>query len=334
MSKNAVATIDQATKEIDTVVEECLPITSQQTQSFGQALVLAKGVKTLRNLFLTPEIKETVESMANTPLGFMTDRSPAAIESSKRTDLQPYTYDEIKECCIEAMLKGYRITNNEFNIIASRFYPAKDGKYRKIIEDERVSNFKFTHTPPLFCVEDRIEYGKPKQIQIAKVQCYASWHQDGGEVKLGYGEDKLVFKIKVNAFMGDDGVVGKALSKLFSRVLMRLEGRMVPDSDIDDSQTVDVSPGKETEDTTLGEKLSRANTNGATQTQRTTKQPQEAQPDMSNKDWEAPFIDLSDKFPIAFKMAQDAIGEPSPDNFNQFKSKVNEILDHEADAGN
>lgn len=249
-----IAVMEEATTAIDNVVKRCLPITSQQAEGFGQALVLANGVKQLREIFMSnKDIKDNVMAMANTPLGFMTDRSPAAIAASKKREKPvPYTYNEITECCIEGMMKGYRITGNEFNIIAGRFYPAKDGKFRKIIENESVANFQFAASPPLFCTEERINYGKTEIVAVAKVQCYASWLQDGKMVKLGYSdvaEDKLVFKIKVNAMMGDDGVTGKALSKLFSRVLMRLDGKIIPESTDIEERVIDIKkPQKDIND--------------------------------------------------------------------------------------
>lgn len=215
---------------IDTIVNECLPVAVQESQNFVQALTLANGIKELRQIFLDdPNIKETVEAMQNTHLGFMTDRTPAAIRKAERDGkkLKPYRYEDVAEVCIEGMLKGYRLTNNEFNIIAKRFYAAKNGKFRRIQEFDGVTDFQFTTTTPTY--EPKAQDGR----NYAKVQGYASWHMAGTLVTLGSSasaEDRLIFKIRVNNFMGEDAIVGKALSKLFSRVLMRLEGKIMPES--------------------------------------------------------------------------------------------------------
>ena len=226
--------------QIDAIVNECLPVAAMESQNFVQALTLANGIKALRHIFLTdPHIKETVESMKDTHLGFMTDRTDLAIWKSKQghgKELKPYRYEDIAEVCIEAMMKGYRITNNEFNIIASRFYPAKNGKFRRIQECEGVTDFQFTTTSPLY------EQGQ-SGIQYAKVQAFASWKKDGQLATLGSSgdtEDKLIFKIRVNKMMGEDAIVGKALSKLFSRVLMRLEGKILPESTDVSDDIIDV----------------------------------------------------------------------------------------------
>lgn len=243
--------LKQIVKSIDAVVKDCLPVMEKDAEGFQEALTIAQGMKTLREIFQTSQpIKDAIMAMANTPLGFMTDRTPAAVAASQRASrktLVPYNYNEIAECCIEAMLKGYRITNNEWNIIAGRFYPAKNGKYRKVNEMPGVSDFKFTTTPPLFDIEQRMTDGKMYPTQIAKVQCFASWKLNGVPYQIGQSvnkaEDKLVFKIRVNKGMGDDGIKGKAESKLFSKVLERLTGRIIPEStDVQEHAVIDILP--------------------------------------------------------------------------------------------
>lgn len=233
MSKELTIRPDQAIIEvgnqIDKIVNECLPVAAQENQNFVQALTLANGIKALRQIFLNdPQIQETVEAMQNTHLGFMTDRTPAAIYKAKQggKELKPYRYEEVAEVVIEGMLKGYRISNNEFNMLVGRFYAAKNGKFRRIQECEGVTDFQFTTTSPAY---EPIQGG----IQYAKVQAFASWKKDGQLATLGSStqtEDKLIFKIRVNKMMGEDAIVGKALSKLFSRVLMRLEGKIMPEA--------------------------------------------------------------------------------------------------------
>jgi len=234
-------TLEQASMEIDKIVLECAPFAGIQMTTFSDTLKLADGIRSLRDIFLHhPGIKTTIEAMKDTELGFLTDRSPSAVARAQNTEkkIYPYKYEEVAECCINAMLKGYRLTNNEFNVIAGKFYPAKNGKYRKIIEHEDVTDFKFTTTSPAY----------EPDFKHAKVKCFASWKQKGKKMSLGLSdqtkgeEDTLIFRIKVNSGMGEDAVVGKALSKLFSRVLTRIDGRVMPES-------TDIEPGE------LGEAL-------------------------------------------------------------------------------
>lgn len=221
--------LEDASKEIDRIVDEAGPIAVAEATGFASTLKLAEAVAKLREIFIKhPGIRRTIQSMQDTRLGFLTDRSPKALAyaKSRGKTLIPYTYEEIVECVVEAMLQGYRISGNEFNVIAGGFYPAKNGKYRKIIETPGVTDFKFTTTSPLYGPDGR----------SAKVQCYASWLLNGTPVTLGVSEkdkgkeDTLVFTVRVNEAMGEDAVVGKAISKLFSRVLMRLSGKVMPEA--------------------------------------------------------------------------------------------------------
>ncbi len=262
MTKELTIKPDQAIAEvgnqIDSIINECLPVVAQESQNFVQALTLANGIKALQQIFLTDKnIKETIKSMQNTHLGFMTDRTDLAIWKSKQSgsggkELKPYRYEDVADVCIEAMLKGYRITNNEFNMITGRFYAAKNGKFRRIQECEGLTNFQFTTTSPAY---EKEQGG----IQYAKVQGFASWKINGQLDTIGSSatetEDKLVFKIRVNKHMGEDAIVGKALSKLFSRVLMRLEGKIMPEAtDVSNDDVVDA----EFETSDLSEKIKQA----------------------------------------------------------------------------
>ena len=180
--KESIKDLSPTTDKIDLIIKECMPITQAQEQGMSEALVLAKGMKLLRDIFYNDKnIKATIESMKDTKLGFLTDRSLTAIKKSHGygKKLEAYSYNEIAECCIEALMKGYRLTDNEFNIIAGNFYAAKNGKYRKIIETEGLTNFSFANSSPVFRTEKRLKNGKPIDIQYAEVQCYASWQING-----------------------------------------------------------------------------------------------------------------------------------------------------------
>ena len=231
--------VKKVAERMDLIIRECLPITQSKAQGITEALVLAKGVSQLREIFLNDKsIKATVLSMQDTRLGFLTDRSYAAVEKSKKhgKKLTAYTYGEVAECCIEALLKGYRLTDNEFNIIAGNFYGAQNGEYRHIIETEGLTDFTFANTMPVFKTEARIVKGISTIIQYAEVQCYATWKRYGKETYIGHhpsnkdNKDILIFKIKTNEYMGDDGVVGKALSKLFKRIRTRLSCKLFEES--------------------------------------------------------------------------------------------------------
>lgn len=235
--------LSQANK-IDSIIEECASLIEITSKRLMDSLVLAKGVSELRNMFHNVEaVKATIQSLQDTPFGFITDKSPIAINTAQKLGkrLTPYTYEEIADCCISALLEGYRLTGNEFCIISGNFYPAKKGKYRKIVETEGLTDFYFTVTPPVYKNEKRIEYGKHIDVLYAQIECFASFRLNNKKIYIGRNSsaeskttDSIIFNIRVNKNMGDDGVTGKAISKLFSRVLLRIGGKLIDEStDID-----------------------------------------------------------------------------------------------------
>jgi len=232
-----LAKLESVGLQIDGIIEKCVPMVLSKNPSFNEALVLADGISQLREIMLKDEgIKKTVSSMQDTKLGFLTDRSPKSIEAAKKKNPKyapaPYTYEVITECLIEGMLNGLRITGNEINIISGGFYAAKNGKYRMIVEHPDVTDFDFTTTSPMFSKETR--FGQAHDV--AKVQCFANWKQEGQLRSMGISskdggkEDKLIFTIPCWQSTGDDAILGKAISKLFSRVLLRINGKILPES--------------------------------------------------------------------------------------------------------
>jgi hypothetical protein len=92
-----------------------------ESEDFFKPIVMAMAIKDLREA-LTPEAMSAVKELAGTSLGFMTD---------KQGDKQ-YDVATIRECVVEAMIRGVGVVGNQFNIIAGRFYMARNGWEAKI----------------------------------------------------------------------------------------------------------------------------------------------------------------------------------------------------------
>lgn len=235
LSKSNIEALNNIGNEIATVINDCLPATSAKDQNFQTAITIAIGVSNLRHLFLTSkELKAVVLSMSNNRLGFLTDRTPAIIARNKRTNRYPsvpYSYEELIDPVIEALMKGYRITNNEFNVISGQFYAAKNGLYRQIREYPNLTYFTYNNS--------NIVYGQDRQIAIVK--CWSNWIINGEKFSIGVeAGDELTLQIKVNAGMGDDAVLGKSHSKLFKRILERITGNATPEST--DADIINITP--------------------------------------------------------------------------------------------
>jgi hypothetical protein len=248
--KNSISDIIPVTKEIDNILSECQPIMKGEVSGMANSLILAKGIFQLKAILYENEnLKKTIQYMQDSKVGFMTDRSPAIIEAAKRRGkaIVPYTYNEIADCVLYALLFGYNLYGKEFYVIAGNFYASQFGKYRHIMENRNISDFHYANSPPIFKTENRAAKEKNVIVPYAEVECFASWYRQGKKFYLGNhpdnkDKDPLVFKIKVDAFTGDDGVVGKALSKLFTRVLNRLSCNYIEQPVLDPPEPEEIEP--------------------------------------------------------------------------------------------
>lgn len=221
----ALAKLNEVGKEIDAVIETSLPMTMKTAKNFCESLAIARGIADLKDIMLaSPEIKVVVEKMANNRLGFLTDRTPATIyknQKSNKGPQKPYSYEQLVDPIVEGLLKGYRISGNEINIIAGQFYAAKNGNYRRVTEYPGVTGFVYNNAP--------VELSAGGNV--AKIKCWASWKFGSKEMTIGIDkDDECIFQVRVNFGMGEDAVVGKAHAKLFKRCLERITGQIAPES--------------------------------------------------------------------------------------------------------
>ena len=204
-------------QEIDQVASEAMAIYENAT-SFAHELQVAQSIRALREA-LTPEVMAPVMALMNTNLGFLTDRDPRKPKKNSEP-IVPYSVDVVRDVFIEAKLRGFRATGNEFNIIAGNFYGAKNGLKRRCEQTPGVTDLKIWIDVP------RTREGGA----ICKVS--ATWKRNGKDDKI---EGEIA--VKVNEFMGIDGIVGKAERKLYKRVLDRLTGVDTPEGDPGDDET-------------------------------------------------------------------------------------------------
>lgn len=202
-----------AAKKIDEIAAQA-PGLMQGTGSFAGALALAQGITDLRNA-LTPEVMAPIMALQNTPLGFRTDRDDG------------YPVAVVREVFIEATMRGFRPCGNEFNIIASRFYAAKDGLWRKVTQWPDLTHFRDTFDIP------RVAPGGDGAIVNAK----ATWKLEGVDETL-----EQPFAIRVNKGQGADAILGKAQRKLYARVLARISGWVLPDGEVGDDPAPSTAP--------------------------------------------------------------------------------------------
>lgn len=205
-----------------------------------KALVLARYTRKIREM-LSPMMGDIIP-LAGSPLGFKTDRD-------RKSEKDRYSEEEILDVVTVALLKGFQLVGNEFNIIAGNFYGTKEGFERLVREFPGLRDLKLQVGAPVTSPD-----GKD-----AKVSYDASWNLNGKPDEIHcqltrQGNDVLSdtrIVVRVNDFMGVDGILGKAKAKMLRRIYERLTGSLqscVDDIEdgVDESRTVE-GTGKLTE---------------------------------------------------------------------------------------
>ena len=118
-----------------------LPMLQESKQEFAMALTDAINLDIVNNVagafdaaiivarleaVLTDEVMEAVfMPLMNKKIGFLTDHDPNRPRNGVAP--KPYSVAVVRTCIIDAASMGLKPTGNQFNIIAERTYPTKEG---------------------------------------------------------------------------------------------------------------------------------------------------------------------------------------------------------------
>lgn len=219
-------------REIDATAAGAVEL-FQGAGSFEKEIQLASAMRDLREL-LTPEVMAPIMSLMNSPLGFVTDRDPA--RPTRDGEVKPYSVEVVRDCVIESKLRGFHTIGNEFNIIAGRFYAAKNGFRRKLTDGKSFPGLR----------DFRDSYDVPRLMgdKGAIVKCRASWTMNGKPETF-----EAEFAIRVNSMMGADAITGKAERKLCKRVHDLIAGTNTPEGEAGED---DLKPANATVEPKVG----------------------------------------------------------------------------------
>lgn len=207
---------DTALAAIDTVAAECSLAINDAHGRIARSIAVAEGMKTLKEA-LRPYIQKLMP-LQGSPLGFVTDRDKTG----------GYEEETVLTCCTEALILGVYPVNNEFNIIAGRCYVTKNGMAHKVREVPDLTDLRY-------------DLGVPRTLSGgAVVPCKARWMLNGTAQQM-----ECEIPVRVNAGMGADAILGKAVRKLLARIYGQVTAAVftVPDGEVDgDFIDVDASP--------------------------------------------------------------------------------------------
>lgn len=212
------AAVEATLRKLDESADRYAAQLAQPMQGRIERMVLtSRALADIRAQLTNKLMEQFVMPLAGSTLGFLCDK-------------KDYGIAEVRECVIQALLLDFRLTGNEFNIIAGRFYGAQAGYYRKLCDLPNVTNVRVVAGVPVLregrtivrmgvsCLVD----GKPWELRDAK------------------GLTGREFVVRVNSGMGDDGVIGKAKRKALKAAFEELSGVNVDDTD--DGSTLDNTP--------------------------------------------------------------------------------------------
>ena len=184
------------------------------------ALNVAQGLADLRELFDSPEIKPRILALQDKAIGFRTDKDPTRKVKGKggQPDYYPtpYEWEVVRDCCIEATLKGLQLVGNQMNIISTRMYATKEGYEGLIRKQKQITDFSPTiHVPRAA--------GNGNGVLI---ECEATWNNDGKPQSI-----KATIPVKTDDYSTIEQSLGKATRKFLKRCYERMTGNSIGDGD-------------------------------------------------------------------------------------------------------
>lgn len=104
----------------------------------ASAFMAVDVIKSLRELLTNEVMNEVFMPLMNTKVGFLTDRTG---RPAKNGEVKPfYSIDIVRDCLIDAVCLGLLPTGNQFNILAEKMYPTKEG-YTALLKKAEIKNF-------------------------------------------------------------------------------------------------------------------------------------------------------------------------------------------------
>lgn len=182
-----------------------LGIEASNLEGFDRAFKLAQASESLQNL-LTEERMKPIMNLQNKTLGFRTDKDAG------------YNVDTVKNALIEAVLTGVQPVNNHFNIIAGNCYITKEG-FGYLLKNVKGLTYEIIPELP----RTNNERGKAAIVMDIR------WKYNGQE-----DSRRIDFPIRVNKYMTEDAIIGKATRKARKWLYEKIMNIEVADGDISD----------------------------------------------------------------------------------------------------
>ncbi len=161
--------------------------------NFGAAFTAVGVVKLLRDALTDEVMRDVFIPLMNTKIGFLTDRDPNKPDKKTGTPPTPYPIPVVRDALIDAVAMGLMPTGNQFNILAGRMYPTKEG-YSALLSRLGVK----------YICEVGMDEAEPA-AKAARIQVVINYSYNGEKQKLA-----TIATVKKDSFSSLDQLRGKA----------------------------------------------------------------------------------------------------------------------------
>ena len=165
--------------------------------NFERTIALGIAMNDFRDA-LTDGMLQSIKKLENTKIGFRTDNPNG------------YPLEVIRDCVIEASIRGLQCVGNQWNIIAGQFYATKEGFTYLLRRLPGLSGLKIKHNPAEIRENstsgksrDGREYTKIEREGLVRSRLEWTWNGESHS-------EELEHVIRVNAGMSQDAILGKA----------------------------------------------------------------------------------------------------------------------------
>lgn len=191
------------------------------TGNFARTIATGIALAELRSA-LDDKVMTSLMKLKNTPLGYRTDEGPK---------VPPYSKDVVRDCIIEAAVRGLQCMGNHFNILAGRMYVTKEGFTYLLRRLPGLKNLRLVPHPAVISESSTSgvnrageQYQKIEREGTVKVDVSCDFN--GKHI-----EEELEFVIRVNNGMTQDGILGKAERKAKAWLYNYLTDQQLGDGD-------------------------------------------------------------------------------------------------------
>lgn len=186
--EKSLSIIDTARQKFELACKDASAL--QIVNNFGAAFTAVNVIALLREALTDEVMKQVFMPLMNTKVGFLTDRNG---RPRKNGTVQPlYTIPVVRDAIIDAVSIGLLPTGNQFNIIAERMYPTKEG-YTALLRKLGVKYFI------------DVSFDKGQTPGFAEIPCKINYEHNGE--KNGFS---IVATVKKDDYSSPDQLRGKA----------------------------------------------------------------------------------------------------------------------------